>query len=203
MPKLVFTSAPLTGKTYDLLLEKTTVGRADQNALVIHDPSLSAAHCEILLHGPEIIVRDLDSRNGTFINDSRLQNTQAQLKHGQRVRFGAIEARLELDGEPDDSTTASDITAVYAHGRAVRDQRREEKDPKPKPPEHQHLGSDAAPATDEQTLVVRQPAVTPAPKPATAAPASASPKKSAAWIWLLVALVLVAMVIAWKVLGGK
>ena len=93
MAKLIFTDKNHAGRIYELTLEKTTVGRSDQNILVISDGSLSALHCEILVNGPEVIVRDLGSRNGTFVNGAKLQNHQAQLKSGQTVRFGAVEAR--------------------------------------------------------------------------------------------------------------
>src|SRR5262249_9757284 len=123
MPKLIFTDKKFAGQVYKLVLEKTTVGRGDQNILVIRDESVSANHCLILVNGPEVIVRDLDSRNGTFVNNARLRNQQSQVKSGQTVRFGSVQARLEVEAEPDESG-ATEITAVYAHGRAMRDQRR-------------------------------------------------------------------------------
>ena len=129
MPKLIFIGEHFAGRVYELTLEKTTVGRGDGNVLAIHDPSVSLAHCEILVHGPEVIVRDLGSTNGTFVNRVRLEHRQAQLKSGQVVRFGSVEARLELD-PADDEYEASDITAVHEHARFLRDQRREENRPK-------------------------------------------------------------------------
>ena len=129
MPKLIFIGEHFAGRVYELALEKTTVGRCDGNILAIHQPSVSLAHCEILVHGPEVIVRDLGSANGTFINRLRLNHQQAQLKSGQLVRFGAVEARLEL--EPSDEAFESlDITAVHEHARLLRDQRREQNRPK-------------------------------------------------------------------------
>src|SRR4051794_35895657 len=110
MAKLVFTDKNFSGRTYELVLEKTTVGRGDQNTLVIRDGSLSAMHCEILMHGSEIIIRDLDSRNGTFVDGVRL-NKQSQAKSGQAVRFGSVEARLELEPGQSENDTA-EITAV-------------------------------------------------------------------------------------------
>jgi pSer/pThr/pTyr-binding forkhead associated (FHA) protein len=95
MAKLVFTTQEHAGQSYELILEKTTVGRADGNTLVIADASLSAMHCDILVNGPEVIVRDLGSRNGTTVNGRKLVNQQSQLKSGQIVRFGSVEARLE------------------------------------------------------------------------------------------------------------
>jgi pSer/pThr/pTyr-binding forkhead associated (FHA) protein len=123
MAKLPFTDPKFAGKTYKLFLEKTTVGRSDANTLVIRDDSVSSRHCEILTYGPEIIVRDLGSSNGTFVNGARLCNQQSVLKSGQIVRIGSIEARLEI--EPADRIEVNtDVTAVFTHARAVRDQRR-------------------------------------------------------------------------------
>lgn len=119
MAKLVFLSPSFDGRVYHLELEKTTVGRGDQNTLVIQDSSLSSAHCEILVHEPEVIVRDLGSRNGTVVNGKKLRDAQAQLKHGQIVRFGTVEARLELELNPEDQTAG--LTAIHQHARAVRD----------------------------------------------------------------------------------
>lgn len=129
MAKLIFIGEHFAGRVYELTLEKTTVGRGHGNILVIHNPSVSIMHCEILVHGPEVIVRDLGSANGTFVNRMRLHHQQFQLKSGQVVRFGPVEARLELDPS-DDDFGASDITAVHEHTRVLRDQRREENHPK-------------------------------------------------------------------------
>ena len=130
MTKLIFTDHDHAGRVYPLVLEKTTVGRAAGNTLVISDASLSAAHCEILVNGAEVIVRDLGSRNGTFVNGAKLVNQQSQLKAGQTVRFGSVEARLELD-KPSTDDTASEMTAVHAMGRIMREQKKEREKPKP------------------------------------------------------------------------
>ena len=79
-PKLVFVGEHFAGRVYELTQEKTTVGRSDRNLLIVHDPSVSHAHCEILVNGPEVIVIDLSSANGTYVNGTRLQHQQAQLK---------------------------------------------------------------------------------------------------------------------------
>jgi pSer/pThr/pTyr-binding forkhead associated (FHA) protein len=76
MPKLIFTSEPFAGRVYELTLEKTTGGRGDLNTLALGDSSVSLAHCEILVHGPEVIVRDLGSANGTFVSGMQLKRRQ-------------------------------------------------------------------------------------------------------------------------------
>lgn len=130
MPKLIFTGEHFAGRVYELTLEKTTVGRGDHNTLALHDPSVSLAHCEILVYGPEVIVRDLGSANGTFVNGVRLRNQQGQVKSDQTVRFGSVSARLDL-GLPAFDGTADEETAVFDARRIARDQRNEQKNPKP------------------------------------------------------------------------
>jgi len=152
MAKLIFIDKDFSGQVYQLVLEKTTVGRGDQNNLVIHDNSISAAHCEILVYGPEVIVCDLNSRNGTFVNGVRLKNQQCQVKHGQTVRFGSVEGRLELEAAYDEEPT-SEISAIYAHRRTLRDLRRAREQRKPTNPS-KHLESAVHPVAEEQTVLL-------------------------------------------------
>jgi pSer/pThr/pTyr-binding forkhead associated (FHA) protein len=93
MAKLVVLSEGLTGNTYELKVDKTTIGRLEDNAFQIAEPSVSSHHCEILLRGNEIIVKDLNSTNGTFINGEKI--SEGALKHGQILRLGSIDIRLE------------------------------------------------------------------------------------------------------------
>jgi pSer/pThr/pTyr-binding forkhead associated (FHA) protein len=119
MARLIFISEKHLGRVYEFLVEKTTVGRNEQNTLTIADDSVSEVHCHILVNGPEVIVRDLGSANGTWVNGVCLRNAQRPLMHQQIVKFGSVEARLELENE--DRGTATDVTAVHAFWRAVKD----------------------------------------------------------------------------------
>jgi predicted component of type VI protein secretion system len=94
MARLVILSEGLTGKAHELTVEKTTIGRVDDNTFPIPEPSVSSHHCEILLKGSDVIVRDLNSTNGTFINGHQVSG-EAPLKAGQILRLGQIEMRLE------------------------------------------------------------------------------------------------------------
>jgi CheY-like chemotaxis protein len=93
MAKLVILTEGLTGLTHELSVNPTTVGRAEGNLFQIIEPSVSGRHCEILLRGNEIVVRDLQSTNGTFIKGERI--TEAILKPGQILRLGQVNLRLE------------------------------------------------------------------------------------------------------------
>lgn len=205
MTKLIFTDHDHAGRVYQLVLEKTTVGRGDQNTLIIADSSLSAAHCEILVNGAEVIVRDLGSRNGTFVNGTKLVNQQSQLKAGQTVRFGTVEARLEL-GTPSTSDTVSEMTAVHAMGRIMRDQRREREKPEPADPSMK-LGSSAPSGDGDQTVTSisatpTKPGTAPV-RPEPAAEREPETSSKAKVIMVAVAIAAGLIVLLWLWWGGK
>jgi len=94
-----------------------SLGRSRQNQIVLIHETVSARHCEFLVNGSDVILRDLGSRNGTFIDGVRLK-VQSGVRHGQRLRFGKVEAQLQLNAAfPFEDT---DITAYHAHRRALR-----------------------------------------------------------------------------------
>ena len=94
MPKLVVLSQGLTGLSYELKVEKTTIGRVEDNAFQIAEPSVSSHHCEFLLRGDDVVVKDLASTNGTFVAGQQVTG-EAVVKPGQIVRLGQVEMRLE------------------------------------------------------------------------------------------------------------
>ena len=94
MPKLVVLNAALTVRSHELKVDKTTIGRVDDNTFQIPDASVSSHHCEILLRGSDVIVKDLNSTNGTFINGTQITG-EGQLKSGQTLKLGQVEMRLE------------------------------------------------------------------------------------------------------------
>jgi pSer/pThr/pTyr-binding forkhead associated (FHA) protein len=95
MPRLVVLSEGLTGRTHELKAECTTIGRLEDNNFQVPDPSVSSHHCEVILKGSELLVRDLGSTNGTFVNKERV--TEAVLKPSQVVRVGQVDIRFEGD----------------------------------------------------------------------------------------------------------
>src|SRR5438045_5596376 len=123
MARLVLLSEGLTGRTFDLKVEKTTVGRVEDNTFQIPETSISSHHAEILLRGSDIVVKDLNSTNGTFINGEKV--TEAVLKPGQILRLGMIEMRLETGEAPSGGTTTSkkllDKTPVIPQGVKLDD----------------------------------------------------------------------------------
>jgi predicted component of type VI protein secretion system len=94
MPRLVILSEGLTGRAHELKVEKTTIGRVDDNTFPVPEASVSSHHCEILLRGADIVLHDLNSTNGTFVNGQQITG-ETVLKPGQIIRLGQVEMRLE------------------------------------------------------------------------------------------------------------
>lgn len=119
MSRLVVLSEGLKGTSHELKVDRTTIGRVEDNTFQIPEASVSSHHCEILLKGAEVVVKDLDSTNGTFINGEKI--TESVLKPGQTLRLGQIELQLS-DGEGAVATPATPSAAAPKPAAAVADQ---------------------------------------------------------------------------------
>src|SRR5438045_8461708 len=93
MARLVLLSEGLTGRTFDLKVEKTTVGRVEDNTFQIPETSVSSNHAEILLRGSDVVIKDLDSTNGRLMNGERV--SEAVWKRGQILRRGMVGCGVE------------------------------------------------------------------------------------------------------------
>ena len=68
-----------------------TVGKmADRTEIVLDDASVSRIHARFFSDGgPDLLLIDLNSRNGTMINDRKLApNEAAKVESGDKIRFG-------------------------------------------------------------------------------------------------------------------
>lgn len=86
-----------------------TVGRQDDLPLAIHSPEVSRFHAEFVEADAKLILRDLGSTNGTFVNHKQVVNP-CSLQHGDIVHFGNIEYRLLCEEPTED--TSSDATII-------------------------------------------------------------------------------------------
>ena len=86
------------------------IGRGPGNRIRIDDLSISVVHAEITVRPnrylgelKDIVLRDLNSTNGTYINGTRI--THGNLRNGDRIRIGAHQFKLERDDEKQMETT--------------------------------------------------------------------------------------------------
>ena len=74
------------GAAYDLS-EGALLGRGDQADIVLEDSFASSRHARLVPHGDVIVLEDLGSTNGTYLNDEPLRGPQP-LHPGDRIRIG-------------------------------------------------------------------------------------------------------------------
>jgi hypothetical protein len=72
------------------------LGREGENDILLPHASVSRQHCEVWLTDDAVLVRDLGSRNGTFVEGARVE--EAQIFNGQTLRVGDVE--LLVAGAP-------------------------------------------------------------------------------------------------------
>ncbi|MGZ3449549.1 MAG: FHA domain-containing protein [Polyangiales bacterium] len=92
---------------YDLGVGETVIGRGVGCHLTIDDPLLSREHAALKVDERRATIRDLGSRNGTFVNGERLRS-EVELHHGDRILLGRLEAVFSrmLGSRRDVATTA-------------------------------------------------------------------------------------------------
>lgn len=87
--KLVCVGGAQKGDSFPVRSRGITVGRDAKNDIVIHDPRISYHHAWIGIVDHKVLLRDLESTNGTFLNaqlDSLVQ--EVALIHGDTIFFG-------------------------------------------------------------------------------------------------------------------
>jgi len=96
-PRLVVQRAPghTPGMIYDLDGE-IVLGRGERAEIRLQDPFASSRHALIYEQGNIVVIEDLESTNGTYLNEELLQ-TPRPLHPGDRVRIGDSEFEFEAD----------------------------------------------------------------------------------------------------------
>ncbi|MBK8013755.1 MAG: FHA domain-containing protein [Deltaproteobacteria bacterium] len=89
---------------------RTTIGRAQDNDIVINNLALSRRHAEVLRRGLSFEIRDLESQNGVFVNRTRIKGTH-ELKDTDVVTLGTYEFIFTFDERVQDarSTPAASV----------------------------------------------------------------------------------------------
>jgi predicted component of type VI protein secretion system len=90
-------SGPFRGQTFPIPRGKFILGREHDCHLVLDTNSVSRHHCVLLMDDYTLRIRDLASKNGTFVNRDLTRIGERVLAHGDRVRLGDLVIRVELD----------------------------------------------------------------------------------------------------------
>jgi len=109
MPYIIQNQGTPHERVCDLKYGVNTIGRGLDNSIVVEDDarSLSRHHAEIQVTDKGLYVTDLNSSNGTFVNQVKI--IQQKLNHGDLVQFGSVVFRL-VDESQSSSPSGANLT---------------------------------------------------------------------------------------------
>jgi len=85
-PALIAIAGPLNGTTIELTATEVCIGREAGTQVCVPSAWVSRRHCALRRQGDSVVIQDLDSRNGTFVNGIPI--TRQELKHGDLLTVG-------------------------------------------------------------------------------------------------------------------
>ena len=93
--KFTATSGDQLGRTQEYSFFPITIGRYPENDIVITDAIVSRKHCFITSEGEVVILTDLGSTNGTYVNGKKI-NQKSILADGDTITIGTINLQITL-----------------------------------------------------------------------------------------------------------
>jgi len=79
---------------------EAVIGRGASADVSIPDPSISRRHALARLEGRTVVLEDLGSANGTYLNGNPVRSA-TRAEHGDQLRIGAVEVELRIDEQGD------------------------------------------------------------------------------------------------------
>ena len=104
MPKLTLMFEEKTVKEVPVGARPVGIGRSPDNDLPVDNLAVSNYHARVYVEAGRLVVEDLDSLNGTFVNDMRVE--RATLHDGDSIHIGKHHIKVDATGEapvPDDA----------------------------------------------------------------------------------------------------
>ena len=102
IPRVIVLSEIMRGKTFELVAERYTIGRTEDNDICVPDGTISTFHAEIVKDGDGYLAKDNNSTNGTRINGIKI--TEQRLCNSDILQVGGIE--ILYDSEDKANTTS-------------------------------------------------------------------------------------------------
>jgi pSer/pThr/pTyr-binding forkhead associated (FHA) protein len=94
------------------------LGRSLQADICIPDDRISRYHCEVRLWDEEYVLKDLKSRNGTFLNDQKVE--VATLHYGDTIRIGSAQIKIERKSTKGAQTILREVSQEMDQGKGYR-----------------------------------------------------------------------------------
>ena len=92
-----------------------TIGRSAQADIHLEDERASRLHCGIRQQDGDYLIKDLASKNGTFLNDERIESET--LKSGDMIRIGSTRISVETKSAKGSTTALNEVQQELSHGK--------------------------------------------------------------------------------------
>lgn len=96
---LLVVGGDLNGTIFDLPPGEITAGRSADNNIPLEYEGISRKHIKIVV-ADNVVLSDMESRNGTFLNNTKITGTQ-ELKKGDIIKIGSIALKFLPKGDPE------------------------------------------------------------------------------------------------------
>ena len=116
--QLVVASGSRAGQVIPIIGDRFVIGRADDCHLKPRSELISRYHCEISLKEGKVLVRDMGSKNGVFLNDEQVTETR-ELKNGDKLAVGPLDFFVNITVEMKPQKTAKVKSISDAVARTV------------------------------------------------------------------------------------
>lgn len=163
---LVGQSGPLAGRRFELG-DEVILGR-ENATITLADEQTSRRHAAIRVVAGAVVLEDLGSTNGTFVDDRRIDSATT-LTGGETIRLGQATFAVEIEVAPEPAADAG-ATRLAKRPEPVADPERTTLRPRPPAP---------APPADPERTTLRSRAEAPQRVPAEPTPANPSPPPAA------------------------
>ncbi len=123
IPCLLVMAGPHVGRIYPIRQATTIIGRSSECDVAIKDQTISRAHAQIVIDGGQVILIDLDSTNGTFVNQMPVR--EQHLREGDKLQLGSTvvvkftyqdDMERKFQDDLHQSATRDPLTKVFNRG---------------------------------------------------------------------------------------
>jgi pSer/pThr/pTyr-binding forkhead associated (FHA) protein len=188
--RLVMRAGPSTGKVFPLDKSEIFVGRDLNNDVVINDPEVSRRHARLFLQGPNFVIEDLGSTNGTTIGGQRIMGPHI-LRPGELIVFGehislvfeAAQAELDATMVSMGARNVPTAQPQFQAPQPVQPQYQTPQPAQPMPPQSPYLAQPSYPPPQQQYSGQ-------VPSGPEMVPVEEEPKKFPVWIVIVILAIL-------------
>src|SRR6516164_1669007 len=114
---VVLSEGKLLGRTIPITLSQFIIGRDPQCQLRPASALISKRHCAVIVRGGKVFARDVDSTNGTFVNDLPVKG-ECEVKNDDTLKVGPLTFRVVVEAAPVPATKPAPVPTPAAKAAA-------------------------------------------------------------------------------------